>query len=258
MPGIRKKEIVKPLVVVKPSVEDTVRMWAKVVTNPDTNIEEIKGVSCAFFRNGHFEECRGCEQPDYKVRECANYFAANILKNPMLQWEDGFDKIRIRDKKKLNEVPELQLTCNTCYICDKCPHFEQNATCAIEWEGTEYEGMKPLDMLLAIQKKRILRAAAFEEMDGGVPDQSLSGEMDRLAGLLLQKADENTTKVKITAEASHRDSSGGSGGGGLELINKLFGGKSTPPQIEQPQQTVDIPSFEIKEPEKVKAKTKKK
>jgi hypothetical protein len=103
-------------------------------------------------------------------------------------------------------------------MATSCPEYEPLAMCSIDWEEDEVnDPKKALETLIGLQTKRVKMHAKNEELEGGTPDQILSGEMDRLTRMLQIRTDLDTSKFKLTVESSQR--SAGSG-----LLASLFGG----------------------------------
>lgn len=200
--------------------EDIIGM-AKNLRNDD-NPENIRLVVCKFYGDNC---CSMSSDPDLScekdecVMKCKNEYLSKIFTRPQEKWTPEFDLPVQRPKKKLNDFIEIGMRCNSCYMNDKCPAFEPNNMCGIEWEGEAITDPKDMiDSLIRMQYKRISRAQMFEEMDGGVPDANLSSEMDRLQGMIESKNNLNLNKLSININAQ---SQGNQGGG---ILSQLFGG----------------------------------
>lgn len=225
--------------------------------NLDTDIEDIKRITCSFFRKGGCPGCRGCEQPDEKVYECTDNYLANIETRPMMVWDSSFNKLIVREKVKFGEISTVGMNCNTCYLSDKCPMHKEDSTCAIDF-GVSSEYIQPrtgLDMLIGWQLERVNRAKAIELSDGGVPDQNLSTEMDRLVGLYEARAEMDTTRIKISAEAKNVPAGTDEEGQPVQrpsILETLFGGmrnRNLPASPEQKQ--LDAPPVTINVPAEI-------
>lgn len=187
------------------------------------DLEAIKDVICTFYRSGdnplcdHPEGCDGCTEP-HKIIHCRDEYCKRIFTRPQLYWTPEFDKPKVRAKIMVEE--EVGLHCDRCYMSESCPHFEAMATCAIDWGTYTPEELTPtfiVDYLLKMQVQRVNRQSKFEQMDGGVADQNLSVEMDRLAELASKKDYLHSDRAKVTITAESK----GQGGG---LLASLFGG----------------------------------
>lgn len=219
----------------------------------EEDLDIVKGIVCDFFRGGSCPECRGCTQPEDKVMECRDAYIAKIEARPMEKWTEEFSKLKVRERKPIKEIIDLGLQCDSCYLSDVCPMFEVAALCAIDWEEEgDLTPKQVLDKLIQIQFKRVNRAAKIEEIDGGVPDATLSGEMDRLTGFVERRTDLDADKIVMSLSA--KSGSGGDGnaqkqGGGL--LAKLLGGAAPAalPEAQSPV-TIDVPAVEVKTVEK--------
>lgn len=229
----------------------------------DTTIDELKNKICPFYQKGSHPSCRGCEQDDLTVRQCANDFSELIVHRPMMQWRAEFGLIRRAENMvSIKDVPGLGMRCDDCFIAEKCAMRLPASECRIDWDIPEDVVESPksiLQELLKIQLKRIQRASRFEEIEGGVPDQTLSAEMDRLAALTTQYNEVDAIKFKRTDEVSIPRGATSGGGG---ILEKIFGGKkqeelpaaesvtvdgesvvlspSDAPPIPQPKETVKV------------------
>lgn len=233
------------------SLKELIEKRVEVVSDPDTKIEDIQAIVCTFYRSGHCPSCRGCEQQENIIRECSESYVAKILTRPMHKWSKAFDKVTNREKIPIAEADEIGLNCNTCYMYDKCPKSEKDMSCAFDWGDTAFSDQNAdsaINAMISLQMRRVSRAEMFEQMDGGVPDQTLSGEIDRLTKLLEAKQNFKTTRVKATLEvnAPHAISTGENNqpvkGG---LLAQIFGTPQVPEkrQIEAPQVNVNSDDY---------------
>lgn len=120
----------------------------------------------------------------------------------------------------LRELPKL---CDQCYLIDKCPHFQENATCYFR-NSVNIEGQSSLvdvmKMMLEMQGERVLFGRMIEQSEGGYIDQNLSKEMKLMMDLMkdfkevLAPPEE---KVTITASGPAKPQGGG-------ILSQLFGG----------------------------------
>lgn len=122
-----------------------------------------------------------------------------------------------------NKAPVSFLLCKNCYCRKSCPLFDIDATsCAIESINEELDASTPegivgfIQSMLGLQARRVIRLAAFEELDGqGLPDPRITEEilafMEIVNQLKKLLADENSLTIRAK----------GSAVGGV--IEKLFG-----------------------------------
>jgi len=236
----------------KESVDERI----KIVKGTD-DLEVLKEHLCPFFQLGSYPACMACRQSEDTVQECQEYYLSRISIVPMDIWSEEFDRFIVQERNKIpmKEVAGIGINCDSCYMSDKCPMHKPGFICAIDWEGdvpSTPEGF--YGFLVDLQFERVKRASVFEKIDGGVPDAGLSGEMDRLSGLVAAKMDVGREKLSISVETS----TPGSGGG---ILAQLFGAKPAPTPIEMPKETLAIEESVVvestpKEREPRKRKTK--
>lgn len=213
---------------------------------PEEDMDIIKEIVCPFFKEGKNPWCKGCKQPIEYLVSCRKDYMTRIEARPMLTWEKEFSRLEVRERKPISALSaEIGLSCSRCHLSDNCPYYEPMSTCAIEWgEGFNTGDTKEmLNKLIEIQGQRINRAFQIEQMDGGVPDQTLSGEIDKLKGLISTRNDLDREKLDISIHGS-RPAQGGQQGG--SLLASIFGAAPPPtaiPNAEQ-QKSLDAP-FEI-------------
>ena len=178
-----------------------------------------KKYACKFFRGGNHPGCLNCSQPDEKILECSGEWIEQMQLRPAMVWTPELDELEVREKVKLKDVA-IGLHCDTCYLSDKCSLFKAKSMCAIDWADERIDPQNPrsiVDYLVEVQGERLQRARMVELTDGGVPDGTLSAEMDRMTGLLATRANMDANKFSLKIEGS----STGNGGGFLaQLFNK--------------------------------------
>lgn len=226
--------------------------------------EALKKCVCPFYEKGGHPDCMLCRKTDADLEECRDYYLERIALAPMDIWDSSFDTfvVMTRDKVKLDEVAGIGINCDNCYMSDKCPLYKRGYICGIDWgDKKPQNAMEFMDFLIDMQYERVKRAQVYEKVDGGVPDANLSGEMDRLSGLLADKANMGRDRLSISVEAS--SPAAASGGG---ILSKIFGGggatslpASEPKAIEDKKpdafDITELTEFEeVKEPVKRKRK----
>ena len=165
--------------------------------------------------------------------DCRKDYIHKIEVRPMEVWSPEFDKKTVRQKTPIKEV-EIGLACDKCQISDSCPLFDIGSLCGIEWDIKSDNPKQLLDWAINLQAKRVNRASTIESMEGGVPDITVSNEMDRMSKLVALKADLEQDKFSLKIEGSAQ----GQGGG---ILASLFGdmtGKNK--QIDAAPQTLEI------------------
>jgi hypothetical protein len=211
----------------------------------------IKEIVCPFYKGGKHKGCIGCAQRSETLQKCKDEYIEYIPHRPMRVWSPEFYELEVREKVKINPIG---LNCDTCYLSDKCSQYKARATCSIDW-GFNIEDSSPqkiLDKLIELQQERISIARSAELMDGGIPDQNLSNEIDRLTNLLAARADLDTDRFSLKVEGTAK----GNGGGILaSLFGGLGGAKNEQQMIEAPI-TPSIDVTNLKEPEFVEKRKK--
>lgn len=184
----------------------------------------LKRVVCPFYEKGDHPDCKICRKSDEDVEECRDYYLSRIAMHPMDIWNEEFDKVVVltRDTTPLEDIIGIGVTCNNCYMSERCPLFKKDYACAVNWQSKKPESPSEfMDFLISMQYERVQRSSVFEKIDGGVSDLGLSGEMDRLNNYIVQKDNLLREKVSFHMEASAPASGGG-------ILSKLFGGAKTP------------------------------
>jgi hypothetical protein len=217
--------------------KETILEEARKVRDSD-DVEYIRSVVCKFYRDGGCPElddpnvCNGCKE-DESVLNCKASYLTKIFYRPQKVWTPEFDVPVQRDKVKLREdstVNQIGTYCDHCYIKSKCPQYKRGHQCGIDWseDVSGLSSAEMMDRLIALQQERINKAKTFEALDGGVPDATLSLEMDRMSGLIQAKANLNTFKFGISATMS-APTEGGQKQGGLlsSLLGGMLGGGQT-------------------------------
>lgn len=89
------------------------------------------------------------------------------------------------------KAPVTLLHCSTCYLKAKCPkRDDEQDYCPIKKESPDYDMSSAQGMLnfiqslLDIQKDRIYRLTAFEQIEGGLPDPNVSEEIKNFMELV--------------------------------------------------------------------------
>lgn len=123
-----------------------------------------------------------------------------------------------RQEARLATPSSTLLQCNTCYMKDKCPAREANASCKYDIPVTirtpgQMEAVKAA--LTEMQVQRVLLMRMIEQTEGGYVDENLSREMTR-AWKMLQDQSSSGDTVKLTLEAGGQAASAG-------MISRIFG-----------------------------------
>lgn len=208
----------------------------------------VQDIVCPFYQGGDYFLCRNCNQPDEQLAICGECYVAQQNKEKALVWSTELQGAKKRAKVKLHTV-EVGLQCNTCYVSKSCPLFEAGSACGIDWNpDVPREGSSLLDYLIEIQLQRVEKAKTIELIDGGVMDPILSGEMDRLTGLVATKKNLATSRFSMNIESS------GNSPQGESILSKIFGAALAPAK----QNTIEEAQVIELEAEPIKLETKEK
>ena len=220
--------------------------------------DALKKCLCPFYQKGEHHDCPGCLQTEKDLDDCKDDYLTKIAIHPMDIWNPEFDEAlaQVREKISFDEAVNLGTTCDQCYMYDKCPYYRSGFTCKIDWGSNKPSTPEAMyDFLIDLQYKRVKRASVFEQVDGGVPDAGLSGEMDRLDGLIVDKSNLSRERFSVNVEAT------GSASGGGGILAKIFGGGGgdTKAIESKPSEPIDLPveEAEYEEIKKTKRKSKK-
>ena len=141
-------------------------------------------------------------------------------------------------------------SCNNCAVSSACPSYERDHECAWEFPVQLRSTAQAIDWastLIELKIKRILRAAAEEELIGEGLNSDLSRELESAMRMMKLAKELHETHETITISTK---SNGGGGGGGL--ISQFFGsavGQATNRELSPVIE--DIDSAEILEAEVV-------
>jgi hypothetical protein len=116
-----------------------------------------------------------------------------------------------QDDESDTEIPFLHKrsdsmrACNNCFLRDKCPGFEADASCLynIPIDIKTTDQLRALqDALITMQAQRVLFMQMAEDMEGGYADPNLSAEIDRLQRLIKSRNDAERTGFSVSVSAS--------------------------------------------------------
>jgi hypothetical protein len=110
--------------------------------------------------------------------------------------------------------------CDRCYLSSSCPASEPGSACAFSLPleiRTKDQRADVAAALLEMQAGRVFSLRFAEELEGGITNPVLSGELDRFQKMLksVEDMEENSFSVKITATQKGAAETG--------LISRLFG-----------------------------------
>lgn len=220
----------------------------------DGSYDDLRSSLCDFFELGCRPDCVGCYKNEKMLEECKKYYLDRIFSVPLEVWDESFDVKVLKERQRvdLSSLDNFGVNCDTCYMYDKCPMYKKGYICAIKWGSNRPETPGEfLDYLINTQYERVQRSMAIERLDGGVADENLSKEMDRLKNMVGAKVDLSREKVSISVEATGAANSGG-------ILQKIFGNSERKEPVyltEKPEslgEVIDITPL----PEKVKVPKK--
>ena len=201
---------------------DAIRKRIDLVKS-STEPDDLRKHLCPFFEKGGCPECMVCDKSEASLQECKEVYLERIISLPMPVWCEEFENPIANGRKTVSptEIIGIGLSCNRCVMSNKCPLYKKDYACGINWGADRPANSSEfMDFLISLQYERVRRASVFEKVDGGVPDVGLSGEMDRLHGLIRSKNDMGRDRLSISVEATGA-AAPQSGGG---ILAKLFGG----------------------------------
>lgn len=166
------------------------------------------------------KDCASCMTVDNTFVTC--FGILNKLRKERLGIPDVIEK---RDKEDILKVSEDPLRCNNCYIAARCGKYKLDATCAYDFTAnTDFTDTRSaLQILVNLQKERVLRAGLYEKVDGGVPDKNLTSEIQVLQDLIKQIDEKDTPSFKMSVEG--KGATGGGDGFVASLMAGIFAGK---------------------------------
>ena len=132
----------------------------------------------------------------------------------------------VRHNSKKTAIDKIKLlefarTCNTCFLADKCPVYEEDSTCRLA-ERIKVDGAddiaKVLNMVISVQSERVMFANFVEKMLGIPLSESTTKEMEYLVKMIKQ-IKEIYRKPKDRMSIEIESSEGNKGG----ILTSLFG-----------------------------------
>lgn len=106
------------------------------------------------------------------------------------------------------------MKCADCNISDRCPLYDETLQCRLPFirvsEVSDFSNV--IRYLFTLQQKRVTIAALQESADGGILDERLSSEMDRMMRMMSELKEMMNPTETIRIEAK-----------GKGVISKLFG-----------------------------------
>lgn len=149
---------------------------------------------------------------------------------PLMNFDYDTEKVR---NKETNEMEDIQVAklkirsesmriCDTCFLATKCPMVEENSTCAYDIPitiRTKEQMASLMDSMVEMQAQRVLFMKMAEDIEGGMADPILSGEIDRLGKLMKTKHDMEQEGFSLTVTAKQN--------GQMDVVNRIFGDMTT-------------------------------
>lgn len=130
----------------------------------------------------------------------------------------------INDKKGIvADMFNVPKVCEHCYLQDKCPHFDEDATCYFRVRvsvDTPHDMLNLLKMLIEMQGERIIMGRFIEQVEGGYMDKNLSDEIRRMLEMMKQFKDIMSSEEEISVKIKGKEAVKQAGGGILSEIFK--------------------------------------
>lgn len=138
--------------------------------------------------------------------------------------EDGFKEV---DQQVVTVSSQSMRQCDSCSLSSNCPGFESGASCKFHMPveiRTRDQLLGVLTAALELQWQRVAFGKFAEDLEGGYPNQNLSGEVDRLFKLVERFKDisDNRDTLSLQIKAGNLGAPGG-------LLRKIFGANATEP-----------------------------
>ena len=105
------------------------------IVKATSDYETLKTHLCSFFEKGDCPDCVGCRKAESDIDDCRSYYLERIAIHPMDIWREEFDTIKVlsRDKVAVEDIVGIGVSCDRCYMYDKCPLYKKGYVCAIDW-----------------------------------------------------------------------------------------------------------------------------
>jgi hypothetical protein len=133
---------------------------------------------------------------------------------------DGDGVEQVQSQQTVVALGASYRTCNTCYLAANCPAFKPNHTCAFKIPvevRTKDQLQATMQAVVEMQMQRVAFARFAEQVDGQGIDGALSGEIDRLFGIMAKMKDilddKDVFRFQMEAKA------------GNGVLSRLFGEK---------------------------------
>lgn len=160
--------------------------------------------------------------------------------------EENKGLVNVKQRAEVKQAPKNETVkadqlgmpklCDQCYLIDKCPHYEEGATCyfrnMVQVKGPE-SMLDIMKMMLELQGERVMFGRFIEQSEGGYIDANLSKEMKLMMDLMKDfkelisdPQDEISIRVKGSAArggGTTEDTPHGQNAGGI--LSQIFGGK---------------------------------
>lgn len=145
---------------------------------------------------------------------------------PLLAFEGKIQKKRNPETGEMEDVQvdlirsrsDSMRLCDTCFLAEKCPMFEESSTCAYNIPitiRTKDQAQALMDTMVEMQAQRVLFMKMAEDAEGGHADPILSNEMDRLVKMMKTKSDMEQEGFSLTVTAKQN--------GQMGIVDRIFG-----------------------------------
>jgi len=102
----------------------------------------------------------------------------------------------------------LYMECDTCILGNRCPFFKEGSICRVPTKKISGAGdfQELVQYLFSLQQKRIKIGALQESADGGILDEKLSSEIDRMMSLMERYKELTREQEEISINAKGKQS----------------------------------------------------
>ena len=147
---------------------------------------------------------------------------------------DGRDEMTETEKALMDKVDDgIYMECDSCILGDRCPFYEEGMVCQVPMDkiqgGGDFEEI--IEFLFTLQQKRIKIGALQESADGGILDEKLSAEIDRMMNMMKTYKELMQTQDEINIQAK---------GEGTSVLKDIFGFDEGSDKNDDKNEPIDI------------------
>ena len=156
------------------------------------------------------------EEVDVLVDESVEVVDDEVVETEVAVVETNAPLTKTGQAKSLMEKG-MFMRCDSCTLGDRCPLYKEESICRVPFKevGGTSDFPSVLQYLFTLQQKRITLGALQEAEDGGLLDDKLSKEIDRMMRMMQQFKELSDTRDEVTIKAK-----------GTGILAQIFGAKS--------------------------------